>query len=64
MEKKIKWEAPFFEIVNGGHMISVVISEVKGVKDEKEKLAKEVDELLKTIRLLHKNEIGYAVIEK
>ena len=23
-----------------------------------------LDELLKTIRLLHKNEIGYAVIEK
>jgi ribonucleoside-triphosphate reductase len=64
VEKKIKWEAPFFEIVNGGHMVGVTLPEVKGIKDEKEKLAKEVDELLKTIKLLHKNEIGYAVIEK
>jgi hypothetical protein len=45
-------------------MAGVALPEVKGVKDEKEKLAKEVDELLKTIKLLHKNEIGYVVIEK
>ena len=64
MEKKIKWEAPFFEIVNGGHMVGVTLPEVKGIKDEKEKLAKEVEELLKVIKVLHKNEIGYAVIEK
>jgi ribonucleoside-triphosphate reductase len=64
IEKKIKWEAPFFEIVNGGHMAGVALPEVKGVKDEKEKLAKEVEELLKIIKVLHKNEIGYAVIEK
>ena len=45
-------------------MIGITMPEAKGIKDEKEKLKKEVEELLKTIKLLHKNEIGYAVIEK
>lgn len=50
ISKKIKTEAPFHEITNGGHKITL--------KSDK----MEVDELIKVLKEMQNNEIGYALI--
>lgn len=59
INKKIKTEAPYHEITNGGHMIKINKSYLDKIESEDKK----VQELIKTIKDMYNNEIGFASFE-
>ena len=60
INKKIECESPFFEFTNGGHRFEIEIDKAKISED----IEKEEDKLLKILKDLRKNDIGFAIICK
>lgn len=56
--KRIKIEAPFHELVNGAHKIEIIQKELN-----RENESEKSELLLKSIKEMYKNEVGYAVIK-
>ena len=60
INKKIECESQFFEYTNGGHRFEIKIEKAK----DKENIEKEEDKLLKILKDLRKNDIGFAIVQK
>jgi len=64
MTKKIKWEAPFHELLNGGHLAKIKIDSSKTLKDKDSANSEKAEKLMKMIEDIIKSDIGYFVISK